>query len=267
MRVFIAGYPRTATSGLYKALAPYFDYRFYEPFNNHVLHDILHGGGHRHDRVGEVPHSYGRLPPQVLRLVEENSRWLHEWGVSDEPGEPYLGGRWREVLSELFSVDGSVLVKDVYAWPLLPEMSRMLRDVVFVTPLRWWEKVYESLRSWFNQRRLLLGSLRELAGRPWSILRPREFMRRRLTLHRTLSPRAMMGVGVFYRFLIGPPPRGLRGLRLLRHMVHATYSKYIELVMDAFELGNVHVLMFCDRVPDMGEVARSVLEENYVRLL
>lgn len=101
MAVFIIGFPRTATTGIYHEICKVagdlltgMGYNpplcIHEPFNPEVVEDIVRRGLHRHDRVGEVVNTYDLLPQELFEEIRRNSHWLEAFM---RRGEPYMG-RW-----------------------------------------------------------------------------------------------------------------------------------------------------------------------------
>lgn len=241
--VFIIGFPRTATTGIYREICGMADGLFtamgygrplciYEPFNPEVVSDIARRGVHEHDRVGRVPHTYSDLPKPLFELIRRNSAWLEGFM---EHGEPYMGEEWRDVLDGMLEhaeENGRpVVVKDVYAWPRLGEIVRLYGDrAVFVVPRRNRFYILRSLMWWMGKRR----GVRLLRRHdPRKLVDPRRvirFLRYYLQSRRVVRSDNMFGLAYFYKFFYGSildnhfPPQ-----TLLTMYFHATYSIYEEL--------------------------------------
>ncbi|NPA98569.1 MAG: hypothetical protein GXO43_04235 [Crenarchaeota archaeon] len=157
--VFIVGYPRTATTGIYQEICRYLGELgfkplcIYEPFNPDVVDDIYRRGIHEHDRVGEIIHTYDLLPPQLFEEIRLNARWLDGFMYGRKP---YLGD-WKAILDKLYwyaeKTGRALVIKDVYVWPRLGQLKRLYGDkTVFISPIRHRDYVFRSLRRWMDQR-------------------------------------------------------------------------------------------------------------------
>lgn len=264
MKIFIVGYPRTATSGIYRYICrEYSIYCFYEPFNADVM---LNLDSHVHDRIGRPPMDYDLLSNSELEFIKENSRWLHDWIEHDYPSMPYLGDYGR-VLDTLFSY-GDVVVKDVLIWPLLPGLVERYNDVLFIVPVRHPRYVYRSLLNWYMNRHplhALARKLHEIGVRarkllkaPWKLYRAPVIVREIVSdfkhiEYERLHPRRMLGVGLFYRVLYGVNnypriPIILFGKYVLTKMFLRTYNVYMRYVSYLVDKPNVRLVFFEDKL-------------------
>ena len=238
--VFIIGFPRTATTGLYQDICvrargsmTVARYRspicIHEPFNPEVVEDILERGVHRHDRVGGVINTYDLLPPEILGEIRSNADWLEGFM---KHGEPYLGRGWRRILDKLLEYAEKnnmlLIIKDVYAWPRLGELIRIYGDrAVFVVPLRNRFYVLRSLRRWLERRsRVKLfrwADPRKLIDARRVVRYIRYYIRSR----RVIQANHMFSLAHFFKFFYrrildnSLPPHVLLELYL-----HSTYSIY-----------------------------------------
>lgn len=238
--VFIIGFPRTATTGLYQEICvrthssmATMGYSspvcIHEPFNPAVVEDILKKGVHRHDRVGEVINTYDLLPPEILENIKRNMHWLEGFM---KHGEPYMGRNWRNILDELlgFAEKNNMLliIKDVYAWPRLGELVRLYRGhAVFIAPLRNRFFVLRSFRRWYEKRISVRLFRRVNPRKLLSVRRIIRYIRYYTRSRRVIRADHMFGLAHFYRFFYGRvldsriPPHVLLELYL-----HSTYSIY-----------------------------------------
>jgi len=264
MKVFIVGYPRTATSGIYKYICRMYGlYCFFEPFNPDVMLNLER---HVHDRIGRPPMDYDMLSSNELEFIMENSKWFIDWVEHDYPSTQYLGDYGR-VLDTLFSY-GDVVVKDVYAWPLLPHLVEQYSDILFIVPVRQPYYVYRSLLGWYRNKHplhRLYRAARQYARRfmkvfrqPSKITRAGSIVREiavktRRFRFRAYNPRNMLSIGVFYRALYGTNnyprlPTILFGKYILTKMFLRTYNAYMRYVSSLMDKPNVRIVFFEDRL-------------------
>ena len=235
--IFIIGYPRTATTGIYQAVCRELGEAagggegplcIYEPFNPEVVDDIYERGLHEHDRVGEIIHTYDLLPRQLFEEIRLNAHWLDGFMRG---GTPYLGGKWLYILNSLVEyarrAGRPLVVKDVYAWPRLGEIARLFwRDALVVMPYREPHYVFRSLQWWLDSRRRvrLVRRVGLSKLRPVKIMR---YIRYYMQSKRVMRADNMFGLAFFYKYFYGHTlDNNMDPGELLRLYFYTTYHIY-----------------------------------------
>ncbi len=258
LRVTVAGFPRTATTRLYKEIGNTLRVlRIFEPFNGEVVHQILiRKEEHYHDREGLIEHDYFRLPEHLRFMLQENSSWIFDWVSYEKPSTVFLGGWFWNILYHLDRLEEPVLVKDVYAWVKLKDLIEAFPRCRFVVTVRDMESIYRSLCRWYENRRTRAYKyiLRKLPRiyklfLPGGLHRLKEAKAKIEHELKPLQSSNMLGIGLFYRYFNGGVPEGRPSKKLLREMLQDVYARYLGIVGAIEGHDNILVVKFHGKLP------------------
>jgi len=204
IKIFVIGFPHTATTYCYKYLLEKFPRHMgiFEPFNAEVVDWCMELNHTYHYSEGKVKHHLLHLPPLLIQLIYENSRWLWDWVDNDKPSTEFLGNAWSNVLTSLDSVTERFIVKDVCAWVRLKEIVELLPRTKFIILVKDKESVFNDFLTLYRQT-LQVKDYRKTHGR-W-----------------------LLGLGLFYRYFYGVEnyPRHVDEI-VLKRVFDDVYSRY-----------------------------------------
>ncbi len=266
MKIFIVGFPRTGTTHIYKFLHQKLGIRpiVFEPFNGEVVYASLYSKA-VHDIEGCIASDIHLLEREARVLLLKNCIWLLDWACNDVPKLPFLGWYKDNILDILLIDHENILLKDVCIWPILPELVRKYKDVIFIVTLRSRAYVFKAFLEWYSRHtgprrllKILKLTARIVTGREFRNKRPaskidRKFEKRRLynlLICDPLHPRHFLGLGIFYRYFMGcTAHRKLK--RTYKHFLNVftyVYEKYIETVKNIEYYDNIIILKYSNLI-------------------
>lgn len=132
--LFILGLPRTGTTYIYKYVCSKLKNTLclFEPFNGEVVSNYHSYGRHFHDKHGEVPSDYNKLPKGLFDKIYQNSLWINEWRFKEKPSSKFLGN-YTEILSNLNDLREAIVIKDVVLWIVLQEIYENFNSKFILT--------------------------------------------------------------------------------------------------------------------------------------
>jgi len=264
MLVLVLGLPRTGTTAVYTYLttATKPQIALYEPFNYHSR-----TRGPEHDVLGKVRDDLRKLPRALAVKIARNSTWVLDWGLNNKPRRPWLGEKWSEILDELYELARRrlIILKDVYLWTELDELTRRYSEVYIILTLRDFESTFRALAQWLEGarkvhiklvRKIIMKATQKLRSArrqkthnasPSSATRSRSLLDsvRGMLLTLEFSRYARMvhnmcSIGILYRRLVGEIHEWRVGsIEDLRKMLESVYLHYVALVEKIRQIGNV----------------------------
>ena len=268
IKIIISGFPHTATTRLYVELCRLCkDYDsncmcFFEPFNYEVVRDYYKHGTHKHYRVGNIISDYDRIPERLFRKIVLNAREFYDYPFKDIE---FLGSNGLEILDNLLYY-GSVVIKDVHIWCLLPLLTRKYERALFVIPVREPQYTLNSFLRIHNITRLSSRLEKEKIKKLYNPIRLFKAIKRTFWIWRHTNIKDLWGLGIFYKFFGYEPPRGLSWIVkkevFIKLYFGLTYSIYMHYAMLEGGRNNVFVYPFHDKLynEDIEEIIQWVSE-------
>jgi len=226
IRVFIIGFPHTATTYCYKISLQQFGgcLGIFEPFNAEVVGWCLTSKEVHHYSEGKVKHHLLEIPVFIKDLIEKNANWLWDWVYNDKPSTPFLGRYWKMILRELDNLRFKVIVKDVIAWVKLEEIVELLPNTHFIVTIKDDQSVLNDFLKLY-----------------WKVA------------EEIKHPRWGLGLSLFYRYFHGVTSYPKRFDRnTLRELFNDTYTRYKQIVAlvsnHSKYASRVHVIHFEKRL-------------------
>jgi len=228
IRIFIIGFPHTATTYCYKYLLEKFPgyMGIFEPFNAEVVEWCLASKEVYHYSEGKVRHHLSEIPNEIRDLIEENANWLWDWVYNDNPSSPFLGRYWKIILKKLNDLGSGVIIKDVIAWVRLEEIVELLQNTHFILLVKDDQSVLDDFLRLY-----------------WKVG------------PEVRLPRWGLGLSLFYRYFHGttnyPEHFDQNVLRELFSDVYSRYKQIVALVSSHYKYASrVHVIRFEKRLQD-----------------
>jgi len=225
MRILILGFPRSGTTILYKIFCEVLKdhVKLYEPFNDFVN---LTDGFAIHDYM-PIENNYHLLDPETRQTLVSNI-----WFEKFVQGKCKYGGDYEKVFT-LLSKYENLLVKDIYIWPIVPEIREsLLKDWKIVVIYRDVKKIFEDLLKWYYQ------------SQPWLNRRPIYLGKNGVMFY---HPDIIWGLSLYYRQLFKKDPlkkmlpdKWLYGPGEILYLLVETYDKFIELMSPIADYEIIH---------------------------
>jgi len=255
--VFILGFPRTATTYLYRKLLERLKIpSIYEPFNADAVYQAVWTDCVLHDQEGYVPSNLRQfLPSDVVNLMIENSLWFYEWSLVDKPLSPICGFHMWELLERIDALETPFLIKDVIAWVYADKIVDRFPRTKFIFTVKDLDSVKNAFLEWYRywsftsrfRRWLKTLTLRKVVTKAHRV---GQAITRLITPLPQTHPRRFFLVGFFYRHFNNFNYPRERSKKTLLLMLETVYRKYCEIVSSVESRSNVYVLHFEKRLSD-----------------